>query len=75
MNYRNTNPKNYKHYISNIAFRFGFEIEETDDGIYKILDDKKILLTEGVNANRRWWKAWRKLSDEYGYCGIWKDKD
>lgn len=72
----NSNADEYRKHISNIAYRFGFIVEEDDEGhIHKINDGERTLLTEGIHPHKRWWQAWRKLYYEYGHSGIWKDRD
>ena len=68
--------RDYRKHISNIAYRFGFEVIYDDDRILK--DDNNeitvLVTTDETARNTLCWKAWLKLSEEYGYSGIWRDK-
>lgn len=66
----------YKRYISNIAYRFKFEVIEDQDMIWKVEDGVSTKLADGeeIARNTIWYSAWMKLQEEYGYSGIWKDK-
>ncbi len=66
----------YKRHISNISWRFKFDVVEEEDGIYKVDGDVRTLLTEDWKdwPAKWWWHAWVKLSDEYKFSGIWTDE-
>jgi len=66
----------YKRHISNISYRFGFNVIYNDDEVLKEENGKITLIvnTDETPRNTLCWKAWLKLSEEYGYSGIWKDK-
>jgi hypothetical protein len=74
--HRHNHDKDYQHYAGNIAWRYDFQVIEEEDGIYKLEKGVKTLLSEEAKQPcERWWRAWLKLSDQYGYSGIWKDRD
>lgn len=67
--------KDYKHYAGNIAWRYKFQLVEEEDGIYKLENGIRTLLSEAAKQpEQRWWKAWLRLSDEYNFSGIWTDE-
>lgn len=65
------NEAHYKHYISEICYRLGFEIVREDgpalDVMWKIQDGekKKILDSDERPRNALWFYAWKSLLDEY----------
>jgi hypothetical protein len=67
----------YRKHISNIAYRFKFKVIYEED---RILKEENGITTVIVDAsetprNTLCWKAWLELQHEYGYSGIWKDRD
>lgn len=66
----------YRKHISNIAYRFKFQVIYEDERILKLEDgvETVIITSEETPRNTLCWKAWRKLKEEYGYSGIWKDE-
>jgi len=64
----------YRRYISNIAYRFGFEVLYEEGRISKIEDGvKSVVIETNCLDHSLDWKAWRKLSDEYDFSGIWNN--
>jgi hypothetical protein len=61
----------YRKHISNIAYRFKFDVIYEDEEILKVKDGKfsVIVNTEETPRNTLCWKAWMKLSEEYGFTG------
>lgn len=62
----------YKKYIHNLAYKYGFSFEKTNevgdiDVIWKIIDNVKhpVVTSENTPRNTMWWTAWRKLAEEY----------
>lgn len=61
----------YRHYISEICYRLGFEIDREDrsdlDIIWKIEGDSRVkyLDSNEVARNELWFRTWKKLLDEY----------
>jgi hypothetical protein len=66
----------YRKHISNIAFRFKFEVIYEDEQILKSENGNITVLSSTVNTPRNTlcWKAWLKLLEEYDYSGIWRHK-
>ena len=64
-----SHAEGYKRHISNIAYRYGFQVVEEDGIIYHIKDGVKspVLEEEEHQHSHRWWKSWLKLSEQYGY--------
>lgn len=71
------NEIGYMRYISNIAYRYKFDVIYEDYRVLKIENRIESVITtvDETPRNTLCWKAWIKLSKEYGYCGIWKDRD
>lgn len=71
----NESEIDYRKHISNIAYRFKFDIiyeEEqilkTENGIISV-----VVTSDETPRNTLCWKAWMKLTDEYGWHGLFKD--
>ena len=66
-----------RQHISNIAYRFNFKVIYEEDQVFKEENGTTTLIVDvgETPRNTLCWKAWRKLADEYGYSGIWKDRD
>ena len=67
----------YRRHISNIAYRFKFKVIYEDERVLKQENGVQTVLVTTIETPRNTlcWKAWLKLADEYGYSGIWKDRD
>lgn len=61
----------YRRYISNIAYRFKFEVIYEEDQVLKIENGIKTVIVSIDEAPRNTlcWKAWMRLTEEYGYRG------
>jgi hypothetical protein len=46
--------EDYKRYISNICYRFGFQVIEENDHLYKVVNGVKTLLTGNEKPHERW---------------------
>lgn len=68
--------KTYEQFISNIAYRYKFKVVEEDGTVFKEENgERTILASPGeYHPDKLWWKVWLKLQEEYGYSGIWKQK-
>lgn len=66
----------YKEHISNIGFRYHFDVELCEGTIYKVVDGEKTVVLEcgEYKESEMWWKAWLILDREYEYGGIWDDQ-
>lgn len=69
-NHEESEPS-YRRYISNIAYRFKFEVAYEEDRVLKIEDgvETVIVSTDEAPRNTLCYKAWMKLKEEYGYRG------
>jgi hypothetical protein len=67
--------KSYKHYISNIAYRFGFQVIYEEGRISKEENGVRTVILESDKNDQRQlaWEAWRILAKEYKFSGIWTD--
>lgn len=63
--------RDYQRYISNIAYRFGFEVIEENGSTYKVKDGERTLLIEAgtVHPHHLWWKTKLLLTEEYDFYG------
>jgi hypothetical protein len=61
----------YRRHISNIAYRFKFDVIYEDEQVLKIENGKTTVLTTSAETPRNTlcWKAWMILQEEYGYSG------
>jgi hypothetical protein len=64
----------YQRYISNIAYRFKFNVIYEEEQVLKEENGTTIVIVDikEVPRNTLCWKAWCKLSEEYGYGGSMK---
>jgi hypothetical protein len=69
-NHEESEPS-YQRYISNIAYRFKFEVVHEEDRILKIENgvETVVISTDEAPRNTLNYHAWMKLKDEYGYYG------
>ena len=68
----------YKKYIFNIAYHFGFRVIFEDDRVLKVEHGEKtvVVTTEEVRRNTLCYNAWLRLKDEYNYRGThWGSQD
>ena len=58
----------YEHYVSEISYRFDFEVIREDDVIFKEKDGVRTEIVNGDDTPRNtlWFRAWLKLIEEYG---------
>lgn len=67
----------YRQHIANIAYRFKFKVIYKEDQVLKEENGTTTVIVDSKETarNTMCWKAWLKLKEEYGYSGIWKDRD
>ena len=64
--------QNYRRYISNIAYRFKFEVIYDEECIIKKENGEIVVIvsSEEFSRNTLCYRAWMKLQKEYDFSGI-----